>query len=400
MARVKRGGLWFALVLGSACVGQALGHGAATSNGPIAGEPSGPAGTVTIQAADRSGSPPQASPGAEPPPDKPTMTVATTITPPFVFRGEDGTMRGIDVDLWERIARRLGVQTRWVEMTVPQALKAVQDGSADAAMAALTISRPREEVMDFSHAYFSSGLGIAVSDRKAGAAGMLLSILGALFSVAFLQAVGALAVVLLVSGLLVWLFERKANAQQFKAGLRGLGDGFWWSAVTMTTVGYGDKAPVTLGGRLVALVWMFTSIIIIAAFTGSIASAITVGALEGAVRGPEDLPRVRVGALEGTTAWESLAERGVRPVGAESIQQAIELLKAGRVDAVVHDAPVLLWVSRHEPGVRVLEATFEPQNYGIALPQGSRQREAINQALLAELESQDWQAIQDRYLQP
>ena len=38
---------------------------------------------------------------------------------------------------------------------------------------------------------------------------------------------------------------------------------FWWAAVTMTTVGYGDKTPVTTGGRIVGLVWMFTSVIVI-----------------------------------------------------------------------------------------------------------------------------------------
>jgi len=44
----------------------------------------------------------------------------------------------------------------------------------------------------------------------------------------------------------------------------------------MTTVGYGDKSPITAAGRLVALVWMFSSIIIISLITGAFATAMTV----------------------------------------------------------------------------------------------------------------------------
>lgn len=327
------------------------------------------------------------------------LRVATTAAPPFVIEGADGSLSGIDVELWGRVAERLGVRTRWEVMSVPEALDAVRAGEADAAMAALTISREREATLDFSHSYYNTGLGIAVLKGPSGGLG-LIALAKGLLSPAFLQAVGALALVLLISGLLMWVFERKANAQQFKSGVVGLGDGFWWSAVTMTTVGYGDKAPVTFGGRLVALVWMFTSIIIIAAFTGSIASAITVGALDGKVTGPEDLDDVRVAAPEGTTAYDYLTSNGVRPVGVGLIEDAFDLLEAGEVEAVVHDAPVLRSLAQQKPDVRVLEATFAPQSYGVALRQGSELREDINRAILAETSGRDWNDLLERYLGP
>jgi hypothetical protein len=40
----------------------------------------------------------------------------------------------------------------------------------------------------------------------------------------------------------------------------GVDHALWWSAVTVTTVGYGDKAPVTRVGRLFAVIWMFCGI--------------------------------------------------------------------------------------------------------------------------------------------
>ncbi|MBD1372259.1 potassium channel family protein [Hazenella sp. IB182357] len=49
-------------------------------------------------------------------------------------------------------------------------------------------------------------------------------------------------------------------------------DAIWWVVVTTTTVGYGDISPVTLGGRIIAVVLMFTGIGLIGSFTAGIAS--------------------------------------------------------------------------------------------------------------------------------
>ena len=51
-----------------------------------------------------------------------------------------------------------------------------------------------------------------------------------------------------------------------------LSDGFWWSIVTLTTVGYGDITPNSFTGRLIGILIMFLGIGIIALFTASIAS--------------------------------------------------------------------------------------------------------------------------------
>ena len=93
-------------------------------------------------------------------------------------------------------------------------------------------------------------------------------------------------------------FEGRRNRDMFGAGaIKGIGHGIWWAAVTMTTVGYGDKAPQTLGGRIVAIIWMFASIILISSFTASITTSLTISELSGKVRGSRDLPTVRVGSV-------------------------------------------------------------------------------------------------------
>ncbi|MGH2706406.1 MAG: ion channel, partial [Actinomycetota bacterium] len=57
------------------------------------------------------------------------------------------------------------------------------------------------------------------------------------------------------------------------------GQGIWWAAVTMTTTGYGDTTPRRVLGRIVGI----TGIIIIANFTATITSALTIQDLRGAI---------------------------------------------------------------------------------------------------------------------
>ena len=52
---------------------------------------------------------------------------------------------------------------------------------------------------------------------------------------------------------------------------RSLPDALWWSVVTLTTVGFGDISPVSLGGRLIGVVLMFFGIGVLGMFTATIA---------------------------------------------------------------------------------------------------------------------------------
>lgn len=56
------------------------------------------------------------------------------------------------------------------------------------------------------------------------------------------------------------------------ATITGFGDALWWSAATVTTVGYGDLYPTTFAGRLVALALMVTGIALLGVVTAALAS--------------------------------------------------------------------------------------------------------------------------------
>ncbi|MEM8836326.1 MAG: transporter substrate-binding domain-containing protein [Planctomycetota bacterium] len=328
-----------------------------------------------------------------------TLRIGTKVSEPFVVRNEDGTLGGLSVELLDAIAGLGGFEYQLIERELDDALDDVVSGELDAAIAAISVTPEREQRLDFSHAYYMSGLGIAVR-ADSGSGGLLRGLRG-LMTPGFWLAVGSLSLVLLLVGIAAWLAERHRNPEEFGGGvLGGIGNGFWFSAVTMTTVGYGDKSPRTLPGRFLALIWMFASIIVISTFTGTIASSITAASLESRVSGPDDLPRARVGTLEGTASQTTLRARGVTPRAYETVEAGFEALARDEIDAFVHDAPILQYAaSRSHAGVvRVLEAQFDLRPYAIALPPGSDRSEPFNRALLRVIEGAEWKASVERWI--
>jgi len=338
--------------------------------------------------------------GAQPAPDTEPieMIVGARHVPPFVIQGEDGTWSGITIDLWQRIAIELGYTYTVQDLALDEQLAALSDGAIDAVAAALTTTAEREAAFDFSHAFFNSDLGIAVVPEGGS---LIAGVFQRVFSIEFLQALTALALMLLVMGCLIWIFERKKNKEQFGGTpAKGLAAGFWWAGVTMTTVGYGDKAPATTGGRLVALVWMFASVICISAFTAAIASSLALGQLNASIQGPEDLPGKRVGTIPDSTSEAYLRRQRAIPIDYETIEAALTALAEGRLDAVVYDAPLLSYHINEslQGAVQLLPHRFDRQSYAIGLPQDSPHREPINRALLKTISNPAWNDLLADYL--
>ena len=79
---------------------------------------------------------------------------------------------------------------------------------------------------------------------------------------------GVTAIVAFCASLAVLDAERHAE----NASITTFGDALWWTLTTMSTVGYGDRYPVTGEGRLVAGLLMVGGIALLGVITGTIAS--------------------------------------------------------------------------------------------------------------------------------
>jgi ABC-type amino acid transport substrate-binding protein len=327
-----------------------------------------------------------------------TLIVGTKEVPPFAMKNNEGTWTGFSIDLWRQIATELNLPFEFRELDLQGLLDGVADGSLDIAVAAMSITAEREQICDFSHPYYVTGLGIAIAPKHKTP---WLVVLKKLFTSHYLKVVSGLCVLLLALGTLIWWFEHKRNPEQFGGGTAaGIGSGFWWSAVTMTTVGYGDKVPITLRGRVVAFIWMLIAIIIVSAFTATITTTLTVAHLDVPVKGPQDLSKVHVGAISDTTGETYLRDNGISFTSYQTVSEGLRAIKEGSIEALVYDAPILRYLIHQEfqGDLEVLPHTFYREDYGIALSKSSSLREPINRVLLEKIHGREWQDILQQYL--
>ena len=306
-----------------------------------------------------------------------TWKVATKSFDPFVFISPEEPPKGYSIELWDKITSRLEIQSEFVVFnTIDEVLNAVESGEVDAAISGISITAKREEAMDFSHSYYKSGLQIMILEGRRHAG---LTFIRLIFSRETGEALAVLFCFCLISAHLLWIVERHYDPDMFpKSYLTGVWEALWWSLVTATTVGYGDKTPSSFIGRLIAMFWMLAGLFVVGYFT----SAITVNRLQTAITGPEDLPGKRVAAVAGTTSANYLRSQLVKLIEFKQIEDAYTALKQGEVEAIVYDAPTLLYSASQEPDFRVVGRLFEQQDYGIALPEDSPNTEMIDRIIL------------------
>lgn len=326
------------------------------------------------------------------------LLVAVIDLPPFAMKTADGRWEGLGIDLWRAVADELDVDFELREYgTIGQLKEAFLKDEIDVTPVA-SVTPDREIYLDFSNHYYRSGVAIAVRAERAGY--RWLRIVDRIFSLQFMTVIGYLVLLWSIAGTLVWLFECRRNREMFGDGpVKGFGQGIWWAAVTMTTVGYGDKAPLTLGGRIVAIIWMVASIILISSFTAAITTSLTVSELSGKVRGLGDLPTVRVGTVAQSEAQNYLAKNGIAAFSFKNERDGLQALVDAKIDAFVFDESVLKYLARTQfpARVQVLPGTFDHYFVSMAMPQGSPLREPLNRVLLRAMEEEEWRRLTKRY---
>jgi len=331
-------------------------------------------------------------------PSQSELIVGTKEAPPFAMKTPDGVWIGVSIDLWRHVADQLHLRYHIVEEPNVQGLiDGVATGKFDIAVAALTVTAVRERIVDFTEPFYATGLGIAI---PTGGDASWVPIIRTMTSFGFIQAIAALAGLAVITGLAIWLVERRHN-EHFGGGVtRGLSTGVWWSTVAMTQRNTGELSPRTLPGRIVGILWMIGSIVAIAIFTASITSVLTIKHLQGDVHDVSDLSSVRVGAVGGTSTEETLTRLQINYRKFITPEDALKALRAHAIDAFVYDKPLLAWIIRqsYPSSIELVDTTFDPQDYGFALPNNSPLRKTLNVAILDTLRTDWWKQITFQYL--
>lgn len=329
------------------------------------------------------------------------LQVAVRDLAPFVLY-DNRTYGGFEIELAELIGTQLG---RRVELyavdTVAKQLDDVLRGAADLAMGGVAITQDREALVDFSLPVLDTGLTILVpTDADQGILGQIRGFLRTVANSDLPWLLVVFGVAVLVAAHLIWLTERRNNPDFDESYGRGIWDSFYWSVVTMSTVGYGDKVARGNSGRLLALLWIAAGTLVFATFTAAIASALAVEEIRGDITGPGDLPGSQVVTVTDSAGQNYLSGQGIGPMLVDDIETAYAVLERGDADAVVFDAPVLRFHATREGdgSVDTVGPDFENVQYGVAIAHGQTElREQVNLALLEIIESGAYEQLHNKW---
>jgi polar amino acid transport system substrate-binding protein len=311
------------------------------------------------------------------------IKVATRVVAPFVLK-QDGRLQGFSIELWQALANVMGrTYTLEEKETLANLLGSIETNKADIAIAAISITAAREEKFDFSQPMFDSGLQIMVRSDGVDSGFSLAAVRNLLTSGPMPGLLTLLALLILIPAHVVWVAERRHPQSIVDENyFPGIFQSIWWA----TGAAHGQQLdyPKSAVGRTIAALSIFVSVIFIAYFTANVTTALTVQQLKGDINGPEDLPGKKVATVAGSTAAAYLRSNNVSLLENANIAGAFKQLLDKQADAVVFDAPVLLYYATQEGKgkVNVVGGMFRKEAYGIMFQQGSVLRKPVNEALL------------------
>jgi len=328
------------------------------------------------------------------------ILVGVKEEPPFVIKASEGVFSGLSIDLWTSIANQEGVHYEFVEYNDHLGLiRALDFAEIDLSINPIHVNEIRLKMLDVTQPFYVSSIGIATSQVMKTQAGAFLR---NFFSLQFFRIVFFLLMIMFIFGTILWMVERKHNRRQFRSGFAGLFDGLWWSAVTMTTVGYGDKAPKTRQGRIIAIIWMFTAIVTISGFTGTIASSLTVQSLGRNMEDLEDLRNAKMlGSVNASSSEAFLRSNDIEiNVLYENVEESLLALSAKDIEVLLYDKTVLdYFISRLQLNNKVvlLPVNFNQQYRSFFLPKNSPHLSWINPLLVRTINEPTWQELLKKY---
>jgi len=272
----------------------------------------------------------------------------------------------------------------------------------------------------FTHSFWQSGISILVPVKKGNNAFVAIITNAEMWVSIFL-----IVASIVVFGHIYWVLERESDKDsvynqdgEFEAGVvphgyfEGVFMGMWWSAATMTTVGYGDVFPKTHKGRACGCCIAFVCMVLVAIFVGSITTAMTVSAVgdtDSGINSVKDLDGMKVGVLAGTMCDSFMTKHSKADlVRVQLMGDAVDALAKGKIAAIVGVTDVLRYQSVKHAGTSKIVG-FPFHQHGLVWPFNDKSSnvralggakpmaDAVSAALLALEDAQSLDVIVQSY---
>ncbi len=319
---------------------------------------------------------------------------AIAVTDPAI----DGEMwDGLSVQLWREVADVLNINYEFQEVQRDFQVERIVDGTIDLAINAV-VSAEGETEIDYTQVYHTTELGTAERREQTP-----IDVVRAVISRQFLSTALWIVVLLAIVGFLIWLLEGRNRPEVYgEEAHKGIWTGFWWAAVTMSTIGYGDVVPKSTGGRALALVWILLAMVITASLTATITTVLTLTSGFQPVAFPEGLQDMTVGIVDGSASSEVLDAENIDYNTYETAVDAMQALRNSEIDVFVDNMATLRYVRNQATGplddINIQSTGRVPQSHAFALPAGSDLREPINRIILQRINSAQWHEVLTRYI--
>ncbi|XP_059398837.1 glutamate receptor 4-like isoform X3 [Carassius carassius] len=364
-----------------------------------------------------------------------TVIVTTIMEGPYVMLKKNWEMyegneqyEGYCVDLAYEIAKHIGF--KYKISIVPDGKYGARDpetkiwngmvgelvyGKAEIAVAPLTITLVREEVIDFSKPFMSLGISIMIKKpqkSKPGVFSFLDPLAYEIWMCIVFAYIGVSVVLFLVSRFSPYEWHTE-EPEEGTDGLPsdqppnefGIFNSLWFSLGAFMQQGC-DISPRSLSGRIVGGVWWFFTLIIISSYTANLAAFLTVERMVSPIESAEDLAKqtdIAYGTLDsGSTKeffrrskiavyekmWSYMKSAEPTVFTKTTAEGVARVRKSKGKYAFLLESTMNEYTEQRKPcDTMKVGGNLDSKGYGVATPKGSQLRTPVNLAVLKLSES-------------